>query len=120
MATIDGLPEVFKVTVMPVNPEGLIADNRFHGHSAMTRDKHQTDIEDIDCTQAIGQLYACLDDEIDDVGSLQKLEHHLEHCHSCFTRTEVEGALTGRIQKAAGSRAPESLQSRLRDLIDTF
>lgn len=86
----------------------------------MTRDKDRTDIEDIDCTQAIGQLYAYLDDEIDDVESLRKLEHHLEHCHSCFTRTEVERALTGRIQKAAKSRAPESLQNRLRDLIDKF
>ena len=86
----------------------------------MTSDNEQSDIEDIDCTQAIGELYAYLDDEIDDIESLRKLEKHLEHCHSCFTRTEVERALTERIQQAAKSKAPESLQDRLRDLVDKF
>lgn len=84
----------------------------------MTHDNNH--IEDIDCTEAIGHLYAYLDDEIDDMESLAKLENHMKHCKSCFTRSEVERALSGRIQKAAKSHAPASLQNRLRDLIQKF
>lgn len=84
----------------------------------MTNDKDKTSIEDIDCTEAIDQLYAYLDGEIDDTGAIEKLEHHLGHCSSCFSRSEVERALNERIAKAAKSNAPESLQSRLRSMID--
>lgn len=77
-------------------------------------------IEEIDCTEAIGQLYAYLDNEIDNKESLEKLENHMKHCKSCFTRSEVETALSGRIQQAVKTNAPASLQNRLRDLIDKF
>ena len=83
----------------------------------MTDEKH---IEDIDCTEAIGNLYAYLDNEIDDTESLEKLENHMKHCKSCFTRQEVERALSGRIQQAVKTDAPDALQKRLRGLIENF
>jgi anti-sigma factor (TIGR02949 family) len=86
----------------------------------MTHDKGNNHIEDIDCTEAIGHLYAYLDDEIDDMESLAKLENHMKHCQSCFTRSEVERALSGRIQQATKMNAPASLQNRLRGLIEKF
>jgi anti-sigma factor (TIGR02949 family) len=84
----------------------------------MTHSNDNKHIEDIDCTEAIGQLYAYLDNEIDDNESLEKLEHHLKHCKSCYTRSEVEGALSGRIEQAVKTNAPTALQNRLRGLIE--
>ena len=81
-------------------------------------DKNDDTLEDIDCTEAIDRLYAYLDGEIDDADSINKLEFHLEHCHSCFTRSQVETALTKHIQKAADKQTPETLQKRLRGIID--
>lgn len=86
----------------------------------MTTDKDRKNVENIDCTEAIDKLYAYLDGEVDDADSINKLEHHLEHCHSCFTRSQVESALSARIKKAAIKHAPESLQERLRVMIDKF
>ena len=82
--------------------------------------KDNIEIEDIDCTEAIDSLYAYLDNEIDDAESIKKIEHHLEHCQSCFTRTQVESALTSHMQDAADKKVPESLQKRLRDIIEKF
>jgi len=86
----------------------------------MTKDKENIEIEDIDCTEAIDNLYAYLDNEIEDIESVRKLEHHLEHCHSCFTRSQVETALTSRLQKETDKKVPESLEKRLRDMIEKF
>lgn len=81
----------------------------------MTRDKA---IEDIDCQDAIAQLYVYLDGELDDHEAVKKLEHHLGHCHSCFTRSEVERALNKRIRESGKSQAPDALQKRLRKMIE--
>lgn len=83
----------------------------------MTSD-NENHVDDIDCTEAISHLYAYLDNELDDIESLTKLENHMKHCQSCFTRHEVEQALSGRIRQAVKTNAPESLQNRLRGLID--
>jgi anti-sigma factor (TIGR02949 family) len=81
---------------------------------------HDHDIEDIDCTEAIDRLYAYLDNEITDIDTINKVEHHLKHCHSCFTRSQVEQALTGKMRQADNKETPESLQKRLKSLIDNF
>jgi anti-sigma factor (TIGR02949 family) len=83
----------------------------------MTRDKA---IEEIDCQDAISQLYAYVDGEMDDHEAMEKLEHHLGHCHSCFTRSEVERALNKRIRESGKCQAPDALQSRLREMIEKF
>ena len=87
----------------------------------MTNDTDSNDdksnIEEIDCLEAIELLYAYLDGELDG-NDLAKFEYHMGHCRSCYSRSELEGALNKRIQKSANGQAPESLQNRLRDLID--
>lgn len=83
-------------------------------------DRHDHDIEDIDCTEAIDRLYAYLDNEITDPETINKVEHHLKHCHSCFTRSQVEQALTGKMKQAENKKTPESLQKRLKSLINDF
>jgi len=83
-------------------------------------DKH----EDIGCLEAIETLYAWLDNELDP-SQRASFEHHLEHCKSCFSRAELEKALTGHIRRSVGpgegdkahSPAPATLQNRLDKLL---
>lgn len=81
-----------------------------------SNDKH-SDIEEIDCLQAIEMLYAYLDGELDDE-ELSQYEHHLGHCRSCFSRSQLETALNKRIQESGKNEAPAEVQDRLRNLID--
>lgn len=84
----------------------------------MTDDNHTPDFDEIDCVEAIGYLYAYLDGELGDKDSQKKFEHHLEHCKSCYSRAELEKAINKRLSTMKQGTAPESLQKRLRDLLD--
>jgi anti-sigma factor (TIGR02949 family) len=75
---------------------------------------------EIGCLEAIEALYAYLDGEVHDPQSLARIEHHLGHCRSCFSRMEIERALTAHVRKSRRSRAPAALQARLRNLLDSF
>lgn len=86
----------------------------------MTESKDKTEIDEIGCLEAIEGLYAYLDGEIDDPETMAKIEHHLGHCRSCYSRTGLERALTERIRKSAKDRAPERLQHRMKELIEKF
>lgn len=80
---------------------------------------------DIDCMEAIESLYAWLDNELDDAETTSNLEHHLSHCKSCWSRAEMEKALTEHLKRSLGtknetgqgSQTPGSLQNRLDDLL---
>jgi len=86
----------------------------------MTTDHDRKNVDNIDCIEAIDKLYAYLDGEIEDSETIDKVEEHLKHCNSCFTRSQLERELTKRMKKAAKKPAPESLQKRLHKLIDDF
>lgn len=75
------------------------------------------DDPDIGCLEAIEALYAYLDGEIREPQAVAAIEHHLGHCRSCFSRMELERSLTAHARGVARSRAPDSLQDRLRDLL---
>lgn len=83
----------------------------------MTHPSDSDEIEDIGCLEAIEALYAYLDGEVKDPHSLAAIEHHLGHCRSCFSRLEMERALTEHARRTAQSQAPAALQSRLKDLL---
>ena len=86
----------------------------------MSNGKGKIELADIGCLAAINGLYAYLDDEIDDKESIAKIEHHMGHCRNCFSRIELERALTKRIKKSAKGDVPLNLQNRLKNLIDSF
>lgn len=86
----------------------------------MSDAKDTSQIDEIGCLEAINGLYAYLDGEMDDPEAIAKIEQHLGHCRYCFSRIELERALTARIRTSAKSHTPETLQSRLRDLMDKF
>ena len=55
-----------------------------------------------------------------DEESIARVEKHLGHCRSCYSRTQMERTLTEHIRKANRQTAPGALQSRLRKLMDNF
>jgi anti-sigma factor (TIGR02949 family) len=76
--------------------------------------------DDIGCLEAIEALYAYLDGELGDDISIEAVEKHIRHCQSCYSRKDVERALTEHIRRSQQEKAPEALQSRLRRLMDGF
>jgi len=85
----------------------------------MSDSKDTHDFEDIGCLEAIESLHAWLDGELD-ATSVQGLEQHLGHCRSCFSRAEMERALTRRLRQTTGTQVPDHLRARLRKLLDEF
>jgi len=77
-------------------------------------------LEDIGCLQAIEAFYSYLDGELSDPEAIADFEHHMEHCRSCYSRSEIEKFLTQRMQASASSAAPQELRSRIRRLMDQF
>ena len=75
--------------------------------------------DDIGCIEAIEALYAYLDGELDDT-SREDFERHMSHCRSCYSRAQMERALSERMQQEGKAKAPAELQSRLKALIDDF
>ena len=86
----------------------------------MTNKSDKPDEVDSDCLEAFDHLYAYLNNELKDENTLAKIEHHLGHCKSCFSRAQMERELNERIKKSGKNKTPESLQKRLRNLIDNF
>ena len=88
----------------------------------MSDDKNQPSppVEDIDCLEAINGLYAWLDGEMTDAEELARFEHHLGHCRSCFSRRELELALSERIKRETREQTPKRIKKRLKNLIEKF
>ncbi len=84
----------------------------------MSNDADKPDIADSDCLEAFDHLYAYLNGELNDQHKLAKIEHHLAHCRSCFSRAQMERELNQRIKQSGKAETPASLQHRLRKLLD--
>jgi len=88
-----------------------------HGHDHDHDHSHDSHIDEIDCLQAIELLYAYLDGELNNE-ELEQFEHHLGHCRSCYSRSELETELNKRIKSSGKDKAPDALQKRLKNIID--
>lgn len=84
----------------------------------MSDEKDNTEDKEIDCLEAIGQLYAYLDGEISDKAQKSQMEHHLSHCKSCYSRSQMELAINTRLEHLDETDTPDELQDRLRNIID--
>jgi anti-sigma factor (TIGR02949 family) len=76
--------------------------------------------DEIGCLEAIETLYAYLDGDIEGEITLAQIEHHLNHCRSCYSRKELEQALTAHLKASKKASASEALKGRLRELMDGF
>ena len=83
----------------------------------MTHDNDNTDVEEIDCLEAIGHLYAYLDGEIEDDETQVKFEQHMAHCKSCYSRAQLEGAINNRLISLKKDEVPETLHKRLNNIL---
>jgi len=86
----------------------------------MTRETDKPKIVDSDCLRAFDHLYAYLNGELKDPEAVAMIEHHLDHCRSCFSRAQIEREINDRLREANPGEAPASLQSRLKKIIDNF
>lgn len=84
----------------------------------MTDDPNKPALEESDCLEAFDYLYSYLNGELNNQQSLDKLEHHLSHCKSCYSRAQMEKELNERMKKSAQNTTPQSLRKRLHKLID--
>ena len=84
----------------------------------LTKPENNSEVIDTDCLEAFDHLYAYLNNEIEDEATLAKVEHHLSHCKSCFSRAQMERELNERIKKTGKDKTPEKLKNRLSQLID--
>lgn len=80
--------------------------------------KHHLHDTDSDCLEAFDYLYAYLNGELKDKESVEKLEQHLDHCKSCFSRAQMEKEINERLKSSKETATPESLKKRLNKLID--
>ena len=90
----------------------------------MNKAKDSSHVHNIGCLEAIEGLYAWLDGELDDAVTLESIEQHIGHCHSCYSRAQIEKILTVRIRESArdqvAAAAPESLHHRFVSLMKNF
>lgn len=83
----------------------------------MSEQKNTVTPEEIGCLESIETLYAYLDGEVRNPADLAKIEHHLGHCRSCYSRAELERRLSGRLRSSGALKAPDALRDRLKDLL---
>lgn len=84
----------------------------------MSDKKDKPEVTEIDCLEAIGHLYAYLDGELKDKVRISQIEEHLDHCKSCYSRSQMEIAINNRLETMDETDPPETLQNRLRNVID--
>ena len=46
------------------------------------------------------------------------VEQHLDHCKSCYSRAQLEGAINQRLSDFHKDDAPDSLKDRLKNIVD--
>jgi anti-sigma factor (TIGR02949 family) len=80
--------------------------------------EHDHDVEEIDCLEAIDNLYAYLDGELNDEETMAKFRKHLGHCKSCYSRSELEGVINERLKTTSKDDAPDALKERIGEFLD--
>lgn len=73
----------------------------------------------ITCEEALRELYAYLDRELDPP-SQAAIEQHLRVCRACFSRAEFERRLKERLRATHSAKAPAALQARLRKVLEEY
>lgn len=86
----------------------------------MSHDHNHPHDDEIDCTIAIEQLYAYLDKELTDATEIRQFEEHVSHCKSCFSRMELEKEITRRLAIKKEKEIPDTLKSRLDNILDNL
>lgn len=76
-------------------------------------------IKIIECEQAIRQMLEYLDKELEQHDH-DAMHNHLESCRECYSRMEFEQRLKQMVGESREEKAPESLSSRVKDLLKKY
>lgn len=70
----------------------------------------------LSCDEALCQLHAYLDHELDN-DAHEAFEHHLRVCPACFLRAEFERRLKERLHETRDAKVSADLQARIRKVM---
>ena len=73
----------------------------------------------IDCEQALKQLYVYLDRELDEEDRAA-MQQHLHTCKSCFSRIEFERRLKDKLGALRDEEATSNVRERVKGLLKGF
>jgi anti-sigma factor (TIGR02949 family) len=71
------------------------------------------------CEEALRRLAEYLDRDLSHDEQSQ-MQEHMDICRACFSRAEFERRLRDRLSDLGREAAPESVQSRVRKILDTY
>ena len=74
---------------------------------------------DIACEQALAQIFAFIDHELED-NERRAVERHLDVCKSCFSRAVFERRLKERLHGLREQQPSEAVRARLLKLLQSF
>ncbi|MGQ0751742.1 MAG: anti-sigma factor family protein [Betaproteobacteria bacterium] len=74
---------------------------------------------EIDCEQALRQLFDYIDRELQDADH-EVMHRHLEKCKGCFSRVEFERRLKGKLRALRDEKATEKVSERVKGLLKSF
>ena len=75
--------------------------------------------KEIDCEQALRQVYEYLDEELGDHDH-EAMKHHLSICKSCFSRFEFEQRLKEKVKGLRDEQPTDSASDRIKQLLKGF
>ena len=74
---------------------------------------------EIDCEQALKQLFEFIDRELPE-DRRDEMQHHLHTCKSCFSRMEFERRLKEKVGALRDEEVPSQLGARIKGLLKSF
>jgi len=73
----------------------------------------------INCDQALRQVYAYLDQELGERERVA-MQEHMRTCKGCFSRMEFERLLKGKVRALREEKATPRVSKRIRSLLKAF
>ena len=77
------------------------------------------EVKIIKCEEAIRQMLEYLDKELHQQGH-DAMHHHLESCRECFSRMEFEKRLKDMVRDSTDEKAPNTLNTRINNIIKKY
>ncbi len=74
---------------------------------------------EIECEQALRQIFEYIDHELDDT-ERAAMDHHLHTCHSCYSRVEFERRLKAKLGELKKDGADPTVRDRIKRLLESF
>lgn len=74
---------------------------------------------EINCEQALKQLLAFIDHELDE-DEREAMQRHLDTCRSCFSRANFERRLKNKLRELREDQPSQDATERIRRLLQSF